>query len=286
MDNAEFSPSRRAWNRFFTAAVWVAAALVIVLVAGIIAMVLARGIPHISVEFLTTTASVLKGTDGILPAILNTLYVILLTLLIVLPLGVGAAVYLTEYATNRRLIEVIEFTNETLAGIPSILYGLVGMLVFAQTLGFKTCLLSGSLTLVIMNLPTIIRTTQESLKTVPQGYREGALGLGAGKWHIIRTIVLPCSVDGIVTGCILAVGRIVGESAALLFTAGAAEVIAQNVVKAYTSNGATLSVLLYLRAFEDGDFDSAWAIGAVLLVLVLAINLAARLAKTKLKQKQ
>ena len=286
MNNAEFSPSRRAWNRFFTAAVWVAAALVIVLVAGIIAMVLARGIPHISAEFLTTTASVLKGTDGILPAILNTLYVILLTLLIVLPLGVGAAVYLTEYATNRRLIEVIEFTNETLAGIPSILYGLVGMLVFAQTLGFKTCLLSGSLTLVIMNLPTIIRTTQESLKTVPQGYREGALGLGAGKWHIIRTIVLPCSVDGIVTGCILAVGRIVGESAALLFTAGAAEVIAQNVVKAYTSNGATLSVLLYLRAFEDGDFDSAWAIGAVLLVLVLAINLAARLAKTKLKQKQ
>ena len=286
MNNAEFSPSRRAWNRFFTAAVWVAAALVIVLVAGIIVMVLARGIPHISVEFLTTTASVLKGTDGILPAILNTLYVILLTLLIVLPLGVGAAVYLTEYATNRRLIEVIEFTNETLAGIPSIIYGLVGMLVFAQTLGFKTCLLSGSLTLVIMNLPTIIRTTQESLKTVPQGYREGALGLGAGKWHIIRTIVLPCSVDGIVTGCILAVGRIVGESAALLFTAGAAEVIAQNVVKAYTSNGATLSVLLYLRAFEDGDFDSAWAIGAVLLVLVLAINLAARLAKMKLKQKQ
>ena len=286
MNNAEFSPSRRAWNRFFTAAVWVAAALVIVLVAGIIAMVLARGIPHLSAEFLTTTASVLKGTDGILPAILNTLYVILLTLLIVLPLGVGAAVYLTEYATNRRLIEGIEFTNETLAGIPSIIYGLVGMLVFAQTLGFKTCLLSGSLTLVIMNLPTIIRTTQESLKTVPQGYREGALGLGAGKWHIIRTIVLPCSVDGIVTGCILAVGRIVGESAALLFTAGAAEVIAQNVVKAYTSNGATLSVLLYLRAFEDGDFDSAWAIGAVLLVLVLAINLAARLAKTKLKQKQ
>ena len=282
--NADFSPARKAWNRFFTAAVWEAAALVIALVAGIIGMVLVRGVPHLSVEFLTTTASVLKGTDGILPAILNTLYVILLTLLIVLPLGVGAAVYLTEYAANRRLIEVIEFTNETLAGIPSILYGLVGMLVFAQTLGFKTCLLSGSLTLVIMNLPTIIRTTQESLKTVPQGYREGALGLGAGKWHIIRTIVLPCSVDGIVTGCILAVGRIVGESAALLFTAGAAEVIAQNVVKAYTSNGATLSVLLYLRAFEDGDFGSAWGIGAVLLVLVLVINLAARLAKSKLKK--
>ena len=277
--NNSASASRRTWNRVMNALVWASAVLVIVLVAGILGMVLVRGIPHISWKFLTTTASVLKGTDGILPAILNTLYVILLTLLIVLPLGVGAAVYLTEYAQNRKVISVIEFTNETLAGIPS-------MLVFAQTLGFQTCLLSGSLTLVIMNLPTIIRTTQESLKTVPQGYREGALGLGAGKWHIIRTIVLPCSIDGIVTGCILAVGRIVGESAALLFTAGAAEVIAKSVAKAYTSNGATLSVLLYLRAFEDGDFASAWGIGAVLLVLVLAINLAARLAKTKLKQKQ
>ena len=274
--NNGFSPSRRAWNRVMTVLVWASAVLVMILVAGIIGMVLVRGIPHISWNFLSTTASVLKKTDGILPAILNTLYVIVLTLLIVLPLGVGAAVYLTEYASNRRLIEVIEFTNETLAGIPSIIYGLVGMLVFSQALGFQTCLLSGSLTLVVMNLPTIIRTTQESLKTVPQGYREGAMGLGAGKWHI----------DGIVTGCILAVGRIVGESAALLFTAGAAEVIAKSVFKAYTSNGATLSVLLYLRAFEDGDFTSAWGIGAVLLVLVLLINLAARLAKTKLKQKQ
>ena len=200
--NNSASASRRTWNRVMNALVWASAVLVIVLVAGILGMVLVRGIPHISWKFLTTTASVLKGTDGILPAILNTLYVILLTLLIVLPLGVGAAVYLTEYAQNRKVISVIEFTNETLAGIPSIIYGLVGMLVFAQTLGFQTCLLSGSLTLVIMNLPTIIRTTQESLKTVPQGYREGALGLGAGKWHIIRTIVLPCSIDGIVTGCI------------------------------------------------------------------------------------
>ena len=234
--NNSASASRRTWNRVMNALVRASAVLVIVLVAGILGMVLVRGIPHISWKFLTTTASVLKDTDGILPAILNTLYVILLTLLIVLPLGVGAAVYLTEYAQNRKVISVIEFTNETLAGIPSIIYGLVGMLVFAQTLGFQT-------------------------------------------------IVLPCSIDGIVTGCILAVGRIVGESAALLFTAGAAEVIANGVIKAYTSNGATLSVLLYLRAFEDGDFDSAWAIGAVLLVLVLAINLAARLAKTKLKQK-
>ena len=285
--NNSASASRRTWNRVMNALVWASAVLVIVLVAGILGMVLVRGVPHISWNFLTTTASVLKGTDGILPAILNTLYVILLTLLIVLPLGVGAAVYLTEYASNRRLIEVIEFTNETLAGIPSIIYGLVGMLVFAQTLGFQTCLLSGSLTLVVMNLPTIIRTTQESLKTVPQGYREGALGLGAGKWHIIRTIVLPCSIDGIVTGCILSGAHCCDQRVELgLADAGAAEVIANGVLKAYTSNGATLSVLLYLRAFEDGDFASAWGIGAVLLVLVLAINLAARLAKTKLKQKQ
>ena len=240
--NNSASASRRTWNRVMNTLVWASAVLVIVLVAGILGMVLVRGIPHISWKFLTTTASVLKGTDGILPAILNTLYVILLTLLIVLPLGVGAAVYLTEYAQNRKVISVIEFTNETLAGIPSIIYGLVGMLVFAQTLGFQTCLLSGSLTLVIMNLPTIIRTTQESLKTVPQGYREGALGLGAGKWHIIRTIVLPCSIDGIVTGCILAVGRIVGESAALLFTAGAAEVIAKSFARIFYRNSINIGL--------------------------------------------
>ena len=285
MNNAEFSPSRRAWNRFFTAAVWVAAALVILLVAGIIAMVLARGIPHIRVEFLTTTASVLKGTDGILPAILNTLYVILLTLLIVLPLGVGAAVYLTEYATNRRLIEVIEFTNETLAGIPSIIYGLVGMLVFSQALGFKTCLLSGSLTLVIMNLPTIMRNTQESLKTVPQSYREGAFGLGAGKWRVIRTVVLPNCVDGIVTGCILSIGRILGESAALLFTAGFAHVLG-GFWAARNSAGATLTVALYVYAKEQGEFGVAFAIAAILMVLALLINLAAGLTGRYFKKRR
>ena len=282
---ADFSSSRRLWNQFFTGAVWVAAVFVIILAVVIIGMVLVRGLPHVNWTFLTTTSSILRGTNGILPAIINTLYIILLTLVIVLPLGVGAAVYLTEYATNRKLIAIIEFTNETLAGIPSIIYGLVGMLVFAQALGFQTSLLSGSLTLVIMTLPAIIRTTQESLKTVPMGYREGAMGLGAGKWHIIRTIVLPCSIDGIVTGCILAIGRIVGESAALLFTAGAAQIIANNIIEAYGSNGASLSVLLYLRAFENGDFDSAWGIGAILLVLVLIINIAARLAKKHLRQK-
>ena len=286
MDKTNFALRRRAWGGMMRALMVLCAVLTCVLAVFLIAYVLVKGVPNLSWELLRTKPSYLDGTIGILPDIISTVCMVLTTLLVVLPVGVCAAVYLTEYARNRRLVAAIEYTAETLSGIPSIIYGLVGQMFFCQFLGMKKSLIAGAMTLVIMNLPTIIRTTQESLKTVPQGYREGALGLGAGKWHIIRTIVLPCSVDGIVTGCILAVGRIVGESAALLFTAGAAEVIAQNVVKAYTSNGATLSVLLYLRAFEDGDFDSAWAIGAVLLVLVLAINLAARLAKTKLKQKQ
>ena len=280
------SGRRRAYDIFFKTVVYLSAFLTVALLVVLIGYIFVRGLPHITGQLLSTAPSVLKDTIGILPNILNTLYIILFTLLIALPLGVGAAVYLTEYASNKTFIRIVEFATETLAGIPSIIYGLVGMLFFAQMLGFQTSLLSGGCTLVIMILPTIIRTTQESLKTVPQSYREGALGLGATKWYMIRTIILPSSVDGIVTGCILSIGRIVGESAALLFTAGAAEVIAKGVAKAYTSNGATLSVLLYLRAFEDGDFDSAWAIGAVLLVLVLVINLAARLAKTKLKQKQ
>ena len=280
-------PARRwIYDRGLRALLWLCGGLVCALLVFIIGYIFARGLPRITWELLSTQSSVLRGTMGILPHIASTVYIILVSMVIVLPLGVGAAIYLTEYATNRRLAGLIEFAAETLTGIPSIIYGLVGMMVFLQLMGLKAGILAGGLTLVVMILPTIIRTTQESLKTVPQSYREGALGLGAGKWHMIRTVVLPNAVDGIVTGCILAVGRIVGESAALLFTAGAAEVIAKGVVKAYTSNGATLSVLLYLRAFEDGDFASAWAIGAVLLVLVLVINLAARLAKTKLKQKQ
>ena len=280
------SLNRRVYDRGMRSLLWLSAGITCALLVFLMGYILWRGIPQLNWQFLTSSESVLKGTLGILPAICNTLYVVCVTLCIALPLGVGAAVYLTEYATNHKLVSAIEFAAETLSGIPSILYALVGYLAFCKTLGLGYSLLAASLALAMMNLPTIIRTTQESLKTVPQGYREGAMGLGAGKWHIIRTIVLPCSIDGIVTGCILAVGRIVGESAALLFTAGAAEVIAKSVFKAYTSNGATLSVLLYLRAFEDGDFTSAWGIGAVLLVLVLLINLAARLAKTKLKQKQ
>ena len=283
---SDFSPSRRTWNVIMTALVWAAAVLVIALTVGVIGLVLVRGIPNISWEFLSTTASVLKGTDGILPAILNTLYVILLTLLIVLPLGVGAAVYLTEYASNRKLIEVIEFTNETLAGIPSIIYGLVGMLVFAQTMGFKTCLLSGSLTLVIMNLPTIMRTTQESLKTVPQSYREGAFGLGAGKWRTIRTVVLPGCVDGVITGCILAVGRILGETAALLYTAGFAHALYGSLSETLQGAGATLSVALYVYAKEQGEFDVAFAIAAILMALALLIDLAASLTGRYFKKRR
>ena len=198
----------------------------------------------------------------------------------------GAAVYLTEYATSRKLIRVVEFATETLAGIPSIIYGLVGMLVFVQILGFNVSLLSGSLTLVIMILPTIIRTTQESLKTVPVGYREGAMGLGATKWYMIRTIILPSSLSGIITGCILAIGRIVGESAALLFTAGSATVIASNMFEAYTRGGGSLSVALYIYASERGEFEVAFAIAAILLILVFIINMATRLVQKKLNGKE
>lgn len=275
---------RRVTGAVLTGAVYLAAALCLLALVGILGYVLVKGIPAISLSLLTSTPSVTKGTEGIFPFVLNTLYMILLTLLIVLPVGVGAAVYLNEYATNKRLIRVIEFTTETLAGIPSILYGLVGYLVFCQKLGFQTSLLSGCLTLTIMTLPTIIRTTQESLKTVPLGYREGALGLGATKWHIVRTIVLPCSIDGIVTGCILAAGRVVGESAALLFTAGAGKLVAKSIFAAYSRSGASLAVALYLYVFEEGNFEVGYAIALVLLVLVLAINLAAKWAQKTLKR--
>ena len=214
-------PARRwIYDRGLRALLWLCGGLVCALLVFIIGYIFARGLPRITWELLSTQSSVLRGTVGILPHIASTVYIILVSMVIVLPLGVGAAIYLTEYATNRRLAGLIEFAAETLTGIPSIIYGLVGMMVFLQLMGLKAGILAGGLTLVVMILPTIIRTTQESLKTVPQSYREGALGLGAGKWHMIRTVVLPNAVDGIVTGCILAVGRIVGESAALLFTAG------------------------------------------------------------------
>ncbi len=243
--------------------------------------VLVRGIPNLTWELLSTSPSYLANRIGILPDLLNTIYIIFATLILVIPLGVGGAVYLTEYATNYRLVGIIEYAAEALSGIPSIIYGLVGMLIFSNNMG--TCLMAGALTLVIMNLPTILRNTQESLKTVPQSYREGAFGLGAGKWRVIRTVVLPGCVDGVITGCILSVGRILGESAALLFTAGFAHVT-NGVLQAMSSAGATLTVALYVYAKEQGEFDVAFAIAAILMVLAFLINLSATLVTKKFQR--
>jgi len=259
--------------RFF---MWLAAGITAALTLFLLGYVLIKGLPNISWELLSTKPSYLRGTVGILPDILNTLYIILTTLLFVLPLGVGAAIYLTEYATNKRLVSVIEYAAETLSGIPSIIYGLFGSLFFCQFMDLDKSLLAGALTLVIMNLPTIMRTTQESLKTVPQSYREGAFGLGTGKWRVIRTVVLPNCVEGVITGCILSVGRIVGESAALLFTAGFAHAL-NGFFEGLFSSGATLTVALYVYATEDGNFEVAFAIAAILMILTLLINLSATL---------
>ena len=242
------------------------------LVLFLMGYVLIKGLPNISWELLSTKPSYLSDRIGILPDILNTIYIVLATLVIVLPLGVGAAIYLTEYAKNKRVVGIIEYAAETLSGIPSIIYGLVGMLLFSNNFG--TSLIAGALTLVIMNLPTVMRTTQESLKTVPQSYREGAFGLGAGKWRVIRTVVLPGCVDGVITGCILSVGRILGESAALLFTAGFAHAL-NGIIDGLASPGATLTVALYVYAKEEGEFGVAFAIAAILMLLTLIINLSA-----------
>ena len=255
---------------------WLAASITAALTLFLLGYVLVKGLPNITWELLSTKPSYLRGTVGILPDILNTLYIILTTLLFVLPLGVGAAIYLTEYATNKRLVGMIEYAAETLSGIPSIIYGLFGSLFFCQFMDLDKSLLAGAMTLVIMNLPTIMRTTQESLKTVPQSYREGAFGLGAGKWHVIRTVVLPNCVEGVITGCILSVGRIVGESAALLFTAGFAHALG-GFIESLSSSGATLTVALYVYATEDGNFEVAFAIAAILMILTLLINLSATL---------
>ena len=276
---------RRAFAILCKTGMYLAAGITAALLVFLIGYIFVKGLPNITWELLTTASSTLKGTTGILPNLVNTLYIIVLTLIVVLPLGVGAAVYLTEYARNKRLVNLISFATETLAGIPSILYGLVGMLFFTELCGLKSCLLAGALTLAIMTLPTINRTTQESLKTVPQSYREGALGLGAGKWHMIRTVVLPASVDGIVTGCILTVGRIVGESAALLFTTGMSnELLAPWEAVLPNRAGTTLTVAMYKFAKERGQFDVAFAIAAILLILTLLINLAAQYAGKKLKK--
>ncbi len=268
------SGKRRAYSIVMKLLMWLSAGLTGALVLFLVGFIFAKGLPNITWELLTESPSYLQNKIGILPDIVNTVYLVLATLIIVLPLGVGAAVYLTEYAQNRRIVGIIEYAAETLSGIPSIIYGLVGMLAFANNFG--KCLLAGALTLVIMNLPTVMRTTQESLKTVPQSYREGAFGLGAGKWRVIRTVVLPGCVDGVITGCILTVGRILGESAALLFTAGFAHTLG-GVVSTLFSSGCSLTVALYVYAKEQGEFEVAFAIAAVLMILTLLINLAAAL---------
>ena len=277
------SPRRRIYDRGLRILLWICAGITCALLIFLIGYIFYRGLGNISWELLTSQTSYIKDTIGILPNILNTIYIIVVAMVIVLPLGVGAAIYLTEYATNRRLVAVIEFATETLTGIPSIIFGLVGMLFFIQKLGLAPGILAGGLTLVIMILPTIVRTTQESLKTVPDSYREGALAMGAGKWHMVRTVVLPNAVDGIVTGCILAVGRIVGESAALLYTAGFGLVL-NNFVTALKSSSATLTVALYVYASERGETDIAFAIATILMLLTLVINLSANLVGRKLKK--
>ena len=264
--------SRKCYIRLTRLGMYLATAITAGLTLFLAGYVLAKGIPALSWNFLTTKPSYLSSNIGILPDILNTLYIVIATLIIVIPLGVGAAVYLTEYAGNQKLVSIIEYAAEALSGIPSIIYGLVGMLMFAGTFG--TSLMAGALTLVIMNLPTILRNTQESLKTVPQSYREGAFGLGAGKWRVVRTVVLPGCVDGVITGCILSVGRILGESAALLFTAGFAHAL-NGFWDGLHSAGATLTVALYVYAKEQGEFQVAFGIAAILLVLSFGINLAA-----------
>ena len=273
MEN-NISRRRKVYGGVMRTLMGVSVGLTCALVLFMIGYVLCKGVPHLSWQLLSTKPSYLSGTIGILPDILNTVYIVLAALVIVLPLGVGAAVYLTEYAANKKLVAAIEYAAETLSGIPSIIYGLVGMMFFCQFLGMQTSLLAGALTLVIMNLPTIMRTTQESLKTVPQSYREGAFGLGAGKWRVIRTVVLPGCVDGVITGCILAVGRILGETAALLYTAGFAHNL-YNLKDGLENAGATLSVALYVYAKEQGEFDVAFAIAAILMVLALVIDLSA-----------
>lgn len=287
MNNSDktISKRRKTGNFIKMAFMYAATTIILLFLAFLIGYILFRGLPNITIQFLTSKPSLVRETIGILPNILNTVYVILMTIIVVLPIGIGSAVYLNEYAKNKRLVGLIELATETLAGIPSIIYGLVGMLIFVRFFSFGTSLVAGAMTLAIMTLPTIIRTVQESLKTVPDSYREGALGLGSGKWHMIRTVILPSSIDGIVTGCILSIGRIVGESAALLFTAGMANEIIGFLSAPLPNNaGSTLTVALYMYAKERGEFNIAFAIAATLLILTFIINLAAKFAAYKFKK--
>lgn len=264
--------------------IYLCAAFSVLLLVGMLFYVCIRGIGAINWSFLTSVTSSLKGTVGIAGNILNTSYIIVLSMLVSLPVGIGAAIYLNEYAKPGKLVNAIEFAIETLAGIPSIIYGLFGMMFFGQTLKMGYSLLTGSFTLSLMILPLIVRNTQESLKTVPDSYRQGAIGLGAGKWYMIRTILIPCSLPGIITGVILSVGRIVGESAALLFTAGSAKILPKSIKGFFSKifhSGGTMTIQLYLSATADGDFQTAFGIAFVLIVIVFGINILTKVLAKK-----
>lgn len=279
------STHRKNMDRFLRGLMGLCSGITCLVLLMIIGYILYRGIPSLTWNLLSTEPNNLTGNIGILPNILNTLYIIFVAMIIVLPLGVGAAIYLTEYSTSRKLTNLISFAAEILTGIPSILFGLVGMLIFIQIGGLKQGILAGALTLVLMVLPTIISNTRESLLTVPQSYREGALALGSGKWHMIRTVVLPSALDGIITGCILSVGRITSESAALLFTAGFGLKMI-GFVQALQSSSATLTVALYIYASERGAYDIAFAIAIVLMALTLALNRIASHTAKKIQEKR
>ena len=256
--------------------IYICAAFSVFLVIGIIIYVLMKGLSAVNWSFLTSVTSVLKGTVGIAGNIVNTILIIFISMVIATPLGVGSAIYLNEYAKPGKVVTLIEYATETLSGIPSIIFGLFGMMFFGEKLGLGYSLLTGSLTLIIMVLPLITRNTQEALKTVPNTYRNGAIGLGSGKWHMIRTILLPSAMPGIITGAILAIGRIVGESAALLFTAGSAKMLPKGIDGLFDKpfqSGGTLTIQMYLSATSEGDFETAFGIAVVLLIIVLGINL-------------
>ncbi|MDD6340413.1 MAG: phosphate ABC transporter permease PstA [Butyrivibrio sp.] len=259
--------------------IYLCASFSVLLLIGIIVYILVKGVRAVNFSFLTSVTSVLKGTVGIAGNIVNTILIILITMLVATPIGVGSAIYLNEYAKPGKIVTIIEYATETLSGIPSIVFGLFGMMFFGEKLGLGYSLLTGSLTLIIMVLPLITRNTQEALKTVPVNYRNGAIGLGSGKWHMIRTILIPSAMPGIITGVILAVGRIVGESAALLFTAGSAKLLPRGIeglLNKPMQSGGTLTVQMYLSATSEGDFRTAFGIAVVLLVIVLGINLATK----------
>ena len=268
--------SRKIKDLIMRCLIYFCASLSVLLLIGIIAYVFVKGAGSVNWSFLTSVTSVLKGTVGIAGNIVNTILIILMTMLIATPIGVGSAIYLNEYAKPGRIVTIIEYATETLSGIPSIIFGLFGMMFFGEKLGLGYSLWTGSLTLILMVLPLLTRNTQEALKTVPDSYRNGAIGLGSGKWHMIRTILLPSAMPGILTGSILAVGRIVGESAALIFTAGSAKLLHKSfegLLQKPMQSGGTLTIQMYLSATSEGDFDTAFGIAVVLIVIVLAINL-------------